>query len=151
MMRYLLYEKSTKNVELQKEVDFMRNFINLMRIRYPESVKISAEFPTDCQSVHIPPLLLISFIENAFKHGVSYTEKSIISVKLALKDNHLHFQCSNFLFPKSVGDKKESGIGIKNVQRRLDLIYGSAYVLDISKNDDFYAVKLILPLSPDAT
>ncbi|MCF0180403.1 MAG: sensor histidine kinase [Bacteroidales bacterium] len=150
MMRYLLYENNIQQVELSKEVEFMQNFIELMRIRYPESVKISASFPADDRGITIPPLLFISFIENAFKYGVSYTEESMISVKIVVERDTLQFLCLNRIPKDGATQKKGSGIGIKNVQRRLDLIYGDLYNMNIETKDNTFMVELSLPLNPDA-
>lgn len=146
LMRYMLYDNNAQSVSLQKEIDFMNYFIELMRIRYPETVKISADFPTDNDGVNIPPLLFISFLENAFKYGVSYTEESLISVKLHKDNTHLFFSCANYISPETIEKKKDGGIGIKNVQRRLDLIYGENYQLNISQQHNRYLVEMKLPI-----
>ncbi|MCF0202221.1 MAG: histidine kinase [Bacteroidaceae bacterium] len=146
MMRYLLYDNNTQSVPLDKEVEFMRNFINLMRIRYPDTVKISADFPEDGGGVCIPPLLFVSFIENAFKYGVSYTDESVISVKLTMEDSRLIFRCANFISPDANRRRTGTGIGIKNVRRRLDLIYGDRYSLEISESDGMFIVEMKLPV-----
>ena len=149
MMRYLLYDNNIQYVELKKEVEFMQNFIELMRIRYPESVKISASFPQEDKGITISPLLFISFIENAFKYGVSYSEESLISVKIGIESEKLQFSCMNRIPKEGANQKKGSGIGIKNVQRRLDLIYGDLYKMNIDTKDNIFMVELSLPLNPE--
>lgn len=146
MMRYLLYENNTQNVSLKKEVEFMQNFIDLMKIRYPSTVKVSADLIADDKGITIPPLLFISFVENAFKYGVSYTKESMISVKLGIDGSYLTFSCANFETNEAKANRKEGGIGIKNVQRRLDLIYGDDYDLNISQNDGLYLVEMRIPV-----
>ena len=144
MMRYQLYDNTSHSVPLRKELDFMRNFIALMRIRYPESVRIEVDFPDEDRGICVPPLLFISFIENAFKYGVSYTSESVISVSLTIKDNDLLFRCTNYIATDSPTPTQSSGIGIKNVRRRLDLIYGSHYDLNIAQTDGMHVVEVRL-------
>lgn len=146
LMRYMLYDNNAQNVPLQKEIDFMKYFIELMRIRYPDTVKISADFPSDNEGYQIPPLLFISFLENAFKYGVNYTRESLISVSLKRENNHLIFSCANYISPEINEQKKGSGIGLKNVRRRLDLIYGDRYDLKLSQENNTYLVEMKLPL-----
>lgn len=149
MMRYLLYDNDSANVSLAKEIDFMHHFIGLMKIRYPDNVRIDADFPADDSGVMIPPLLFISFIENAFKYGVSYSGESFIDVSLKVSDDRLLFRCSNSINGKKTASagRKRRGIGIENVRRRLDLIYGTGYELSISDNGSVYIVVMQLPVN----
>lgn len=146
MMRYLLYENNTATVSLQKEVDFMTNFIDLMKIRYPDTVQVSAQFPVDCAGVMVPPLLFISFLENAFKHGVSYKGESIISINISLEHDHLLFKCANSKQAQKPKSAERKGLGIENVRRRLQLIYGEDYELKITDTEHLYVVEIDLPL-----
>ena len=146
MMRYVLYDNNSQSVPLHKEVEFMRSFIELMKIRYPDNVKISFDFPVEDVDVLVPPLLFISFLENAFKYGVSYTEESVIFVKLCVEDNNLIFYCANNIFKDMKKPRKDSGIGLKNVLRRLDLIYDDRYDLQISEVENTYIVEMRLPV-----
>ena len=147
MMRYLLYDNNTHDVALAQEVKFMQNFIDLMKIRYPSTVKISAEFPENVDGIDVPPLLFISFIENAFKYGVSYTADSMISVSLSIDGDRINFYCANFCSQDTQSDKNRSGIGLKNVKRRLELIYGNDFELKISKQKGLYIVEMAIPKS----
>lgn len=153
MMRYLLYDNDSANVSLMKEIDFMRHFIGLMKIRYPDSVRIDADFPTNDFGVMVPPLLFVSFIENAFKYGVSYSGDSFIDISLTIADDRLNFRCSNSINRKNsaTSDNKRKGIGIENVRRRLDLIYGSRYELSITDNEHVYIVEMQLPVNRTKT
>lgn len=148
MMRYLLYENNTPTVSLQKEVDFMAHFIELMKIRYPDTVQVSARFPVECSAVMVPPLLFISFIENAFKHGVSYKGESMISVNLSVEHGHLLFKCANSKKEQNPRTDVRKGLGIDNVRRRLQLIYGDDYDLKITDNGLLYIVEFDLPMRP---
>lgn len=147
MMRYVLLEYSSQLAPLAGEVEFMSNFIRLMRIRYPEWVNISARFPAaGCLGAVVPPLLLITFIENAFKHGVSYKEESSISVEMSLGDGVIQFMCLNTKPAKRPRRSSRGGIGLDNVKRRLDLLYSGRYKLDINDGERYYMVQLEIPM-----
>lgn len=147
LMRYMLYESTRPEIALWAEIGFIRNYLSLMRERYPEdSVSISVDLPDehDAAGVSVPPLLFLVFIENAFKHGISYNGGSYVSVHLEVAHDRVEFQCMNSVFP---GEKSKSheGIGLDNVRRRLDLIYGNRYTLDIDNTASVYSVNLTLP------
>ncbi|MBQ7472172.1 MAG: histidine kinase [Prevotella sp.] len=148
MMRYLLYESNQAMVPLAKELDFVNNYIALMRMRYTEKVHINVNLPnpaTDIpQNIEVPPMLFITFIENAFKHGVSYQQDSDINIQLTATDN-LHFICENSCFSKPVAE--QGGVGLANVRKRLDLIYHDSYQLQIDNTQTRYKVTLITPHS----
>lgn len=148
MMRYVLREDNGQLAPLVGEVEFMRNFIRLMKIRYPGSVSISANFPQVVGSdVVVPPLLFITFIENAFKHGVSYKEESMISVEMTLGDGSLMFKCLNTKPSTPSRPSNGSGIGLDNVKRRLRLLYADRYKLDINDGEKYYMVQLEIPVA----
>ena len=149
MMRYLLYESNQAMVPLSKEIDFINNYVALMRMRYTEKVHINVNIPgpiTDVpQTSEVPPMLFITFIENAFKHGVSYQQDSDINIKMTVKDG-LYFCCTNTNFntPKT----EQGGVGLVNVRKRLDLIYHDSYQLQIDNTETHYEVTLSVPLTP---
>lgn len=153
LMRYTLYESSRELIELSSEVKFIRTYIDLMRVRYPENaVSISTELPTAKESagIFISPLLFLVFIENAFKHGVSYNAVSFITIRITLEDCRLCFSCLNSKHkPDSTG--KHEGIGLENVRQRMDIIYGKDYTLDINDSENIYSVNLILPYETQNT
>ncbi len=142
MMRYVLYDNSGQMVPLSREIEVMKNFIALMRIRYPEHVVISFAYPEDTGTMQVPPLLLITFVENAFKHGISYKGESMVAIDIQIKGERLFFRCMN----SNPGKKpqKPGGIGLENVKRRLALIYGKNYKLDIEDGKTRYLVELEL-------
>ena len=152
LMRYVLYESSKPTVLLSKEIDFLKQYIALMRLRYTDRVAIEVTMPEDVPGIEVPPLLFISFIENAFKHGVSYEQQSFIRVKMQLQEGYLNFSCENSQLPK---DKREStkdphsGIGLENVRKRLKLIYGIDYFFLTNDKDDIYEVTLKIPVKDD--
>lgn len=149
MMRYVLYENSGRVVELSKEMDFIRHYIELMKIRYPERVKISVDFPEDCGNIRVPPLMFITFIENAFKHGVSYRSESIIATGISVSGDTLTFKCLNSNPVTSrTSDRSGGGIGLENVRRRLQLLYGDNYTLHTGERGNMYYVELEIPIAP---
>jgi len=145
MMRYLLYETDTEKTTLRKEIEFLESYINLMKLRFSEKVRISLKLPTVIPEKTIPPFLFISLIENAFKHGVSYREESFIDINLMIADERLLLVVMN-----SKADnnpiKEYSGIGLDNTRKRLALIYGSNYHFDIIDKESLFTVNLSIPL-----
>lgn len=144
LMRYMLYESDKRTLPLSKEVQFLRHYVELMRIRYPESVRIELSLPEEESGVQVPPLLFISFVENAFKHGVSYQKDSFITVSLTLERRELLFRCSNSNFGKNVDE--HHGIGLENVRKRLQLLFGDEYTLAISNMEQRFDVLLTIPI-----
>jgi sensor histidine kinase YesM len=146
-MRYLLYESGRGTTTLTKEAEFMKSYVKLMQLRVDENVKVDLELPKVINNVSLPPLLFISFIENAFKHGVSSREPSSISFKLLQHPHSLEFVAINSI-PSSFlnsTSKKQGGIGLENIRKRLDLLFGDKYKLDIDVSDTEFKVNLIIP------
>ena len=149
MMRFVLYEGDKSGVPLNRELEFIRTYITLMQLRYTDKVKINLDLPTQVPDKTMPPLMLVSFIENAFKHGVSYQHESFIDIKVELIEplpqvTHLHFTCKNSKAEKP--NQEKGGVGLVNVKKRLDLLYDKNYTLSIKDDTDTYFVELILPL-----
>lgn len=148
MMRYVLYESGSETISLKKDIQFIENYIELMRIRYDSSIDICLDYPaTIPNKVAIPPLLLIVFVENAFKHGVSYNHASFIQIRIGYRDDAVTAVISNSRHEKS--RPGTTGIGLENVKKRLALIYQDNYTLAIDDSDPaVYTVKLIIPIMP---
>jgi len=148
MMRYVLYESGSETISLKKDIQFIENYIELMRIRYDSSIDICLDYPaTIPNKVSIPPLLLIVFVENAFKHGVSYNHASFIHIRIGYRDDAVTAVISNSRHEKS--RPGTTGIGLENVKKRLALIYQDNYTLSIDDSDPaVYTVKLIIPIMP---
>lgn len=145
LMRYLLYESEHGNTLLSNEIEFMNNYIDLMKLRISDKVSIELDFPKDFADTTIPPLLFIPFIENAFKHGISYREKSFVHIKLKKGIDSIEFNCFNSISTvKSSTDTEHSGIGLHNVKKRLNLLFHNKYTLDIFEKKDVYKVNLII-------
>lgn len=152
LMRYTLYDSERERISLASEIDFLDNYLRLMRIRYPESkVSITKSFPDRplTAGVMIPPLLFIVFLENAFKHGISYREQSYVSIGIDVADGMVEFHCLNSCHPAD--PSHTPGIGLQNVRQRLKLIYGDSYSLHIDTTDTAYSVNLSIPVheTPD--
>ena len=145
LMRYVLYEASNKTILLSREVQFLKNYIALMSLRYTNKVSIQMDFPVEVPEVQIPPLLFVSFVENAFKHGVSYRSESFIHVLMQLDEgNRLSFRCSNS--NNGSADEQHHGIGLENIRKRLRLLFGNDYTLSITEEEHKFDVLLIIPL-----
>ncbi len=142
MMRYVLYDNKSHKVPLRREVEFIENFIALMRLRYPEQVVITMNFQEEAGNVEVPPLLFITFVENAFKHGISYKENSLIAIDFTLDDDKLIFKCMNTNPKKNAQPDRNGGIGLENVRRRLELLYHGRYNLNIDNRVENYLVEL---------
>lgn len=145
MLRFVLYDGGHTTITLIKEAEFIRSYINLLRLRYADRVEILYHVGEHLDGYQIPPLILAVFVENAFKHGVSYNEPSFIHISLQVIDGRLFFRCVN-----SKHEKRETGtggIGLENVKKRLQLIYGDSYRLEIHDGQKNYKVVLTIPLN----
>ena len=137
LLRHVLYENQQDYVPLYKEADFMRNYIELMKIRVTDNVKIDANInvqPNDATPV--APLIFISLIENAFKHGISPQGKGEIKIDLNQVDGDITCEIHNTCYPKRENDKSGSGIGLEQVSRRLELMYPDRYTWEKGKTED---------------
>lgn len=144
VLRYALYQSNEKKVPLAGEIEFMRSYIELMRMRCDENTTVEIDISPMPPHLIIAPLLFISPIENAFKHGVSTTKKSFIHVSLREDEGHIFFVCENTNIPKSDNNHTGSGIGLENLRRRLELIYPDRYIYKQYVEDDVYHVNITL-------
>jgi two-component system LytT family sensor kinase len=144
IMRYMLYECNDNKVDLDRELQYLQNYIDLQRIRFGNKAFIDFKIDGKVETQQIVPLLLIAFIENAFKHGVASNPQTPIRLLIEVDEAHLHFFMQN---KKHTNNRDESGgIGLNNVKRRLDLLYPGKYNLDIRDEIDTYTVELSLVL-----
>jgi len=144
MMRFVLYEGNKQSVPLQRELDFIRHYVALMQLRYTEKVKITLNLPHESPDRLIPPLILITFIENAFKHGISYQRESFIDITVAVESGTLRFVCRNSKADRP--NEEKGGVGLANVRKRLNLLYDHSYSLKTKDSPDVYQVELVIPL-----
>lgn len=137
LLRYMLYDNQNAFVPLEKELDFINNYVSLMRIRVVKSVEVSLNLDAGPKPLLISPLIFISLIENAFKHGISPTESSFISISIhGHEDGKVCCEIMNSNFPKNSTDKSGSGIGLEQVKRRLELIYPDRHEWYSGVNED---------------
>lgn len=146
LMRHILYESQSKRISIKKEIDFIKNYIELMRLKISEKVPISFSIPEYIPEKTIPPLIFTSLIENAFKHGVSLKERSYIKIDLSFPDKN-QMECriinSNHHTTYKEGHK---GIGLENTKKRLDIEFPSAYRININKTEKEFIVILNIPI-----
>ena len=143
-LRYALYDTDVDKVPLSGEVAFMDNYIRLMQLRCNELTEVTTDWQLPAADVKIAPLLFISPIENAFKHGVNARMKSFVHIGLRPEGRDLVFTCENSLFEKTGEDHIGSGIGMENLKRRLELIYPDAYSYEHDEKDGAYHVRIVL-------
>ena len=147
LMRYLLYDTAHGQTSLKKEIEFIESYISLMQLRFSEKVKISIDVPKIIPDIQIPPMLFISFLENAFKHGVSYQSSSFVNFKMEVAEDQLTCIIRNSKQKmKENFDKSYSGIGLTNIRKSLELIFGKNYILNIIENEKAFEVFLKIPI-----
>lgn len=146
LMRYMLYEKedSDGKVSLDKEIQYINSYIDLVKLRYLDDIHINFSIEGEMNGKVIAPLLLFPLIENAFKHGILTEKDKAINIDLKISERQMKFSISNFTNFYQKDDV--GGIGLQNVKKRLDLIYGEKHKLDIDKSVDRFSVNLLLPL-----
>jgi two-component system LytT family sensor kinase len=144
IMRYMLYECNDNKVDLAKELQYLENYIDLQKIRFGKNAYIDFNIKGEVGQQQIVPLLLIAFIENAFKHGIANNPASPIRLLIEVDKNNLHFYIAN----KKHNNNRDNlgGIGLNNVKRRLDLLYPAKYQLDITDRAELYTCELSLVL-----
>ena len=142
LMRYLLYETNIEMVPLTKEIDFMKKYLELMKLRISDKTQVISQFPSGGQTIQIAPLLFISLIENAFKHGVSANKESLIKIEMTTEGKTVRFTIENDNLPKQTSDKSGSGIGLQNLEKRLELLYPGKYVFNSEVKDGQFLVDL---------
>lgn len=148
LMRYMLYEANADKVLLSKEIDYLRGYIELQEQRFAGQVKVECTINCENTALYIEPMLLIPFVENAFKHGMGLISEPEITILLHEKNGHVLLQVEN-KFNNSSGEIKDktSGIGLANVKRRLDLLYGNNHELLIKSDGEKFLVQLQLNLT----
>jgi sensor histidine kinase YesM len=145
LMRYMLYETDNKTVLLEKEINYIQNYIELQKLRLNNIENIIVNIHGEPKNKYIEPLLLISFIENAFKYGTDYKGNTRVKIKIQIEGNVLDFWVENRI-EKNVTDPENSGIGISNIKNRLKLLYPDSHTLTIEEKDQNYSVHLNLKL-----
>lgn len=145
LMRYMLYESGDAQVSLEKEVAYLKNYVELQKVRFAEDVAIQLQVNGNVGNQVVEPMLLIPFVENAFKHGVGLVQDPIIDIRLDVAPKEMRFTVRNKLTPEQKADKDQnSGIGLQNIRRRLELLYPNSHRLDIQAKDGFFEANLQL-------
>lgn len=147
MMRYMLYETDNKAVSLEKEINYIKNYIELQKLRLNNIENIFINIHGETRNKTIEPLLLISFIENAFKYGTDYKGTAFVKIKISIENNILDFWIENRI-ENQIKDPNNSGIGLNNIKNRLNILYPKAHQLTIEETDNKYSVHLNLKLEP---
>ncbi|MEO8473532.1 MAG: histidine kinase [Chryseolinea sp.] len=146
LMRYMLYDSGEKRVSIEKETEYLTSYIDLQKLRFGNDVKIEFSVDTSKANMPIEPMLLIPFVENAFKHGIGMVSDPTIKIELSTTENELLFSVRNKFSPYAGTKDPGSGIGIQNVRRRLDLLYKDMYNLSIYDVDQWFVAELKLIL-----
>ncbi len=146
LMQYMLYETDDEKVLLKSELDYLKSYIDLQQLRFGDRLKLNLDFDIEEDWHTIEPMLLIPFVENAFKHGTGMVENPTITISLKEKNNELFFSVKNKYLDEDKVKDKVSGIGLTNVKRRLDLLYSKDHNLSIDQTDGWFSVALKLTL-----
>ena len=149
LMRYMIYESNVELVSLEKEITYIKNFIELQKLRFDnqELLNVNLQITDNFKSIFICPMILIPFIENAFKHGLSTEDHNKIDITLEIENKTLNLKVKNTISNLKNGtDKKNSGIGLDNVKRRLKLVYPNRYDLSINSDNKFFYIDLKIEL-----
>lgn len=144
LLRYVLYDSSQPRVPLEKELDFIRNYVELMRIRLPRHAVLETDIRQPEHPFEIAPLLFISLIENAFKHGVSNNQPSFIRIYVGEEGGHVVCRIENSFFPKDGNDHSGSGIGLTNLRKRLALLYPERHHFVAERRGDTFFAELVI-------
>src|SRR5690606_11827409 len=143
-MRYMLYESNEETVLLAKEINYLHNYIDLQKLRFKEKMHVDFQVDTDETDHRIMPLLLISFLENAFKHGVSTDASKPIRIAIKVQNGRLHFRAENA--KNQLNKDQTRGVGLSNLKRRLQLGYPDRHTLNIVESENYYSSELFLYL-----
>jgi len=148
LMRYMLYDSVGDNIGLNQEVEHLKDYIDLMLLKYKTDKRPEVDFRIegDPKSFRVEPLILLPFVENAFKHGIDSKGKGSIKISLVSSDRTLNFSVTNTRFPDRTASSEHKGIGLDNVKRRLEHHYPEKHQLDIRQSEDEYQVKLRIKL-----
>lgn len=148
IMKYLTYESNTKKVPLTREIELLKNYIEIeqLRIADDDDTTISFNLEGNIDGLKIAPVILLPLVENAFKHGVKPEENCLVSIKFIVVKNTLTFSIKNTFFEKSPQAIQEKGIGLANVKKRLELLYPNQYKLELKAVDGYYYTLLNLDL-----
>ena len=147
LMRYLLYETEKGDKRLSEEIAFMKTYIELMKLRLSDKVEVSVEFPENYTDVMIPPLLFLPYIENAFKHGISYRRSSFIKILMKIDSGVIKFECSNSIGKTEDAQKSLPGIGLENARKRLAILFPEKHEMRVTETETTYSMGLSIQIA----
>jgi LytS/YehU family sensor histidine kinase len=142
-----LYDTDEEKVLLKNEAEYLQSYVDLQRMRFTSALKMCVHFDVKEEWHTIEPMLLIPFVENAFKHGTGLIKNPEIHISLKVENNLLDFQVKNKYAPSDISKDKVSGIGLANVKRRLELLYENKHLLRIDRMDEWFSVSLQIKLA----
>ena len=147
IMRYMLNDLNENEITLDKEINYLKSYIDLQKLRFSENddIKINLDINTDSSEMKIPPYLFIVFVENAFKYGIDFRKHSFIDIKFEVTGNSFRFNIRNSIHTKN--DRQKNGLGLKNIKERLELLYGDNHKLEIINDNNTFNVDLIIKLA----
>ncbi|TZF82121.1 histidine kinase [Pedobacter sp. BS3] len=148
LIRYMLYENDDEKVSLSREIDYLQDYIDLQYLRFGDDITIHFKKPRYTEAYMIEPMLLVPFVENAFKHGIGLVDNPVISINATIDDKTgwLNFDVENSIPSQQSAKDKSSGIGLNNVKRRLELLYHDSYELNITETESKFRVNLKIKL-----
>lgn len=149
LMRYMIYDTKVDKISLDKEIEHLQNFIDLQKLRFSEDDQLEVKFEIsgETNTKMVPPMLFIPFIENAYKFGFSVKQKCEILIKLGVEDDRLVFNVKNSINKKKTANTEHSGIGVKNVRKRLEILFHENHELKLSNDESYFNVYLSFPLN----
>jgi sensor histidine kinase YesM len=147
LLRYMLYDANKDRFLLSQEISYLRSYIELQQLRFGEGLDLVLDIVEHEPDCYIEPMLLLPFVENAFKHGIGMVPNPFIKISIALRDNKMYFSVTNNYNRSNHSKDESSGIGLANVKNRLNLLYPNKYDLSIEDNGSIHAVKLIIDMS----
>ncbi|HET7000198.1 MAG TPA: histidine kinase [Puia sp.] len=146
LLRYMLYDANKDKFLLSQEISYLKSYVELQQLRFGEGVDLVLDIDEQENDCYIEPMLLLPFVENAFKHGIGMVANPFINISLALRENKLYFSVTNNYNRSNHSKDDSSGIGLPNVKNRLNLLYPNKYDLSIEDNGNIHAVKLNLEM-----
>lgn len=147
LLRYMLYETGKDKFPVDAEIDYLKNYISLQQLRFGDDVRVTTSWDIDEKSCFIEPMLLVPFVENAFKHGLGMVKDPYISIELRVRNGELFFQITNNYEKQNTSKDQSSGIGLDNIKKRLNLLYAGKYHLGVRDKNGIYSAELKLELA----
>ena len=149
ILRFMLYETDTEKVPLSKEVEYIKKYIELQKIRTSNNKFVNFDIIGETKDKFVAPMIFIHFVENAFKYATNKKIENAISIRFDISENQLSFSCKNHINSTDIIKQENNGLGFRLIRQRLDLIYKTAYNLNVSNKDNWYIVQLEIKLGDD--